>query len=260
MKFKVGDKCKIVSENSKCPNFTHGHGEYIVITSVERNYYSYDIFDTKDNKTSSCCMCFKDKDLQLLTPQPTFTPPFYVDCPTEEIWKKVEQKMFDMGGKWRGGDTDHYDGWHNHESLSCIKLYPDLHFTYEDKPTFDRDGIKHIPYQQFLGIEEETIGDRMLKEEPYFTFDGTDRPIKINHSFKETVMSYLRSIPTKIKGLISKNYQAFYQLGWVDSELKLTQEGREQLSEVLLAKHEDELGKVAIKAVKEAKKKDQDEE
>lgn len=68
-------------------------------------------------------------------------------------------------------------------------------------------------------------------------------------------MSYLRSIPAKIKRILNVNYQAFYKLGWVDSELDLTSEGKTALLDILLSKNEKELGDVARKQVRDLKKK-----
>ena len=80
----------------------------------------------------------------------------------------------------------------------------------------------------------------------------------------QTIMDTLTSIPAKIKRFLNANYRAFYQLGWVDENLNLTEKGGSALQDFLFDKYEKELGEVAIKEVaqikKAAKKKDDDEE
>ena len=77
----------------------------------------------------------------------------------------------------------------------------------------------------------------------------------------QTFMDTLRSIPAKIKRILNPNYKAFYQLEWVDEELDLTAQGRIELLDMLLDKHEAELGELAKKEVARRKKHSvQDEE
>lgn len=82
---------------------------------------------------------------------------------------------------------------------------------------------------------------------------------KIAPQGRKGIMSVLQSIPKRLKRLLDKETEAMYQLGWVDGELDLTEDGLEELQELLFDLHQKELGTRAIKEVadrKKAEKKD----
>ena len=76
----------------------------------------------------------------------------------------------------------------------------------------------------------------------------------INNSKKGGIMSYIRSIPARIKKLLNSNFKSFYSLGWVDEELNITSAGRTALIDVIFDKFEKELGVAASTEVKRLKK------
>ena len=79
-----------------------------------------------------------------------------------------------------------------------------------------------------------------------------------------SIMDTLRTIPARIKKLLSKELANFYKLGWVDSDLDPTARGVEALNSFLFDKYEKELGVIAKaevkKALKASKKKEVDED
>lgn len=72
--------------------------------------------------------------------------------------------------------------------------------------------------------------------------------------FIETCMETLREIPNKIKRFLNAQYKAFYQLGWVDEDLDLTEEGQSELLAFLLDKFEKDFGEVARERIEEIEK------
>lgn len=74
---------------------------------------------------------------------------------------------------------------------------------------------------------------------------------------KEGIMSMLRDIPKQIKKLLSPNMRAMYKLGWINSELEMTDSGLKAMKEILLSEYEEELGKMAQKEVKRIEKEEE---
>lgn len=62
-------------------------------------------------------------------------------------------------------------------------------------------------------------------------------------------MSELNKIPKELERFLSDNYKAFYQLGWVDRDLELTQKGRLELGDFLMKQNEDAFGKHASELI-----------
>lgn len=67
-------------------------------------------------------------------------------------------------------------------------------------------------------------------------------------------MSILKTIPSKIKLLLSPGDKALYELNRIDSDLEMTDDGGSDLVQFLFDKYRKELGERAIKEVKEIKK------
>lgn len=320
MKYKVGDKCKVLK--NVCGEYNSKEGaDHIKITGIRErsNDYCYDILDKDGNELGKCWGCLKDQHIELIETKPV--PPFYVDCPTQEIWDKVEKKMFDMGYKWYMGERLNPLSY----KFMCIDEYGRI---FGAEVEFATEGGKHIPYQQFLGEEvkrEFKVGDkvRILAHNTYdFSgshgnatgrtgyiedeensvwsqpggkgnylgiFDTTElelitpveekeekpkmrgyaftnviwdefatysSPKKGNpfYKFSKSIMDTLRTIPARIKKLLSNELQKMYQLNWIDSELRPTEKGVQALNEFLFDKYEKELGAIASEKVEEAEK------
>lgn len=69
-----------------------------------------------------------------------------------------------------------------------------------------------------------------------------------------SMMSKLKSIPARLKRMLNANFRAFYSLGWVDSDLEITEKGEDALTDFIFDKFEKELGEVAKKEVAKIKK------
>lgn len=271
MKFKVGDRVKSVGKND--PSF----GYEGVIAKVRYDGCSYTVkFDnfkeghSGDIEPDSRSYYFvEEKNLELVSDS-KFTPPFYVDCPTEEIWNKVEQKMFDMGYYWAGTRCSRSpSGYFKYgKEMAISDKDKDLRVNNIEPDHFKKIGYKHISHQDFLGEDvEETATDKLTFEDMQRAFEAINQapsPLfyipKINNSFKEKTMSVLNTLSARLKRTLNPNLRAFYQLGWIDGDLEVTSEGREALVDFLFDNNEDELGKVAIKKIKDLKKKEKDEE
>lgn len=70
-------------------------------------------------------------------------------------------------------------------------------------------------------------------------------------------MSSLNTVPKNLDKFINANFRAFYELGWVDEQLNLTNEGKGELVSFLLTQHEEEFGKVAQEKVAQIKSKEE---
>lgn len=149
MKYKVGMQVRIIRGDGNC-----NLGDVGKIVKIARKTYSGWDLDYGDGQPKGN---WSEKYLEPVT---TFEPPFYVDCPTQEIWDKVEKKMFEMGGD---GLKKNY--WNEYKEESAILLNEDKENEYSDLAFYKRDSEygKHIPYQQFLGEvkREFKVGDRV---------------------------------------------------------------------------------------------------
>lgn len=215
---------------------------------------------------------FQD-EWELVEDRPQFTPPFYVDCPTPEIWERVEKKLFEMGYGWHGDGKYHLDKWHCYGTESAISTDKNRELGYSPVSFYHNEGWgKLVPHQTFLGEAEQEgckttsqhdgidIFTQQAAEALARQFDSLMFTHAIKNSIKERLMSSLREIPAKIKRMLNVNYRAFYALEWVDEELNLTSTGKQELLSLLLDKHEKDLGEIAIKKVREIKKKNKQED
>lgn len=87
----------------------------------------------------------------------TKTDRFYVNTPTLESYEKVVRKMLDEGRVWADGYKGIYSkGWYEYKELSSVAF----NYAYENEITtsdcdfYKEEGLKLIPYQEFLGEEE----------------------------------------------------------------------------------------------------------
>lgn len=178
---------------------------------------------------------------------------FYVDCPTKEIWKKVVQKMLDDGHVWfSGGWGLKVEVWETYKENSCVSIREEGsdRIVCCSKPSYQEayPQATFIPYQEYLGIVEE---ERVLVSVPI------SRVVNEKHklSFRERTKNMLKSIPKRLKLVLSPGSQALYKLGWIDSELSPTSEGESRLIDLLWDKHAEELGKLAQEKVEKIKSK-----
>ena len=82
--------------------------------------------------------------------EPLLTPPFYVDCPTEEVWNDVLKKATEMGFltkpfEWRYRCKD---------GTPVFYFEADKHLEHCHDGYKNNFGYKHIPHSEFL--EDET--------------------------------------------------------------------------------------------------------
>ena len=61
----------------------------------------------------------------------------------------------------------------------------------------------------------------------------------------------MQKLTDRLKRCLNKELGAIYKMGWIDGDLKLTDEGKEALLEMLLDKHEVELASIANEKIKE---------
>lgn len=78
-----------------------------------------------------------------------------------------------------------------------------------------------------------------------------------NNNLGETIMRTLKSIPTRLKKVLDKDYKAMYQLNWLNGDLERTSKGTEELMDFLIDKYKDDLGALAREQVKEIEEEDE---
>jgi len=78
MKFKEGDKVKLVSGNSRCNNILREGKkiEFIIIDECTGVYYYYTAYDSEGEKIKSCFSCLNDIDFEYYTPKTNKTKTF----------------------------------------------------------------------------------------------------------------------------------------------------------------------------------------
>lgn len=153
----------------------------------------------------------------------------------------AEPRLERSGSSWRG-IRQRQDGewWATNDTMAYISH---VISEPEDKP---------MP-SMHIGADGFAIPMPIMSHHHY-QYCGTQIRISPYMGAIQKLMEGLRSIPAKIKRILNPNYKAFYQLGWVDEELDLTGEGQVELLNMLLDKHEDELGALAKKEVARRKK------
>jgi len=256
MKFKVGDRVRLIYYNYPNNPIRRVGNVYEIAKTNPLDIYPYSLWYPNKIDYFNC----KEHWLELVQPVNKsvnqLTPPFYVNCPTEEIWNKVVEKMKSMGYSLFAGQTE--NDRREYVWVDRDNTFMSLHSEHLCRGIF-------VDYHDFLGIERE---DRLMPENPTITPNYTVRVVDakfglgttIKNSFSKA-MDELRKIPAGIKKLLDKATQAKYKLEWVNSELAPTSEGDRQLMALLHEKYEKELGQKAIeevarrvKALKKAKK------
>lgn len=107
-----------------------------------------------------------------------------------------------------------------------------------------------------MQVGVEITCESMLKALDSMTYEGSPMwytGTSINNK-RKGIMQMLREIPNRLKRALNKSLEAMYQLGWVDSDLNYTEEGTDQLLEMLHDEYEEKLGERAIKEVARLKK------
>jgi hypothetical protein len=248
MKFKVGDKIKIVKGDGELNwDYLGRTGEIIGFSHGYSDYYNLK-FDNK--KHGDRPNNWSGQYLELVTPQ------FHVG----QRVKNIEDGTIDVVKSLPGMPEYDKQGFTSASSGFVLdrhnwEFQDDWEPLKEEKP----ETTYHVTAINAVG---ETLPVEKLLEaiRPMGVFSSWN-PLSIPQK-KGGIMAYLRTIPSKIKRFLNANYKKFYQLGWVDEDLDLTGVGQRALIEMLLDKHEDDLGAVAAKKVAELKKaeKEEDEE
>lgn len=96
-------------------------------------------------------------------------------------------------------------------------------------------------------------------EKTYRYFSIGSEPNYFASLFKKS-MDTLKQVPNTLKRFVKGAFRSFYQLGWVDQDLDLTERGGRALTLFLFEHFEKEFGEYAAKKVAELKKKEEDEE
>jgi hypothetical protein len=198
---------------------------------------------------SKNCYFIGKHDLELIARRPT---------------PKVGDRVLGMGANWDGSfNTSGIEG------MIVGKLDSDGDIIIDFDGNYGREAIKPsnvlvLPkiIEPNTSPPEFVLWDQLRYEStPYFS-DGFCAPQLLIRptptKAKKGLMAQLQAIPNRIKRLLDKGQRALYQLGWIDEELELTEEGQEKLLDYLYDQHNTAFGELAIKEVKklEAEKKD----
>lgn len=76
---------------------------------------------------------------------------------------------------------------------------------------------------------------------------------------KGGLMSYIKTIPTRLKRVLNADLRAMYQVGWIDGDLDPTDDGQEAVIDFIFTKFEKELGELAKAELKDRKKQEKEE-
>jgi len=201
-------------------------------------------------------------------------PNTVVHCKTQEEYDELMQIYADAGWEW-GTGTDGTEG-------SYFKIhefsYRPSGYRVEVKDRFGGN-VNPISCERILSLQEfkrlqgldtsefygrswvdgleESYESMLIKQDfkyivsPTFSLD-----FGISKSKKKGIMSYLRDIPKQVKRLLDKGEQAMYQLGWINKDLERSDEGDEQLMDLLFEQNRKTLGEKAIKEVARLKKEE----
>lgn len=250
-KYKIGDKLKPKKGwEEVCGIYRNNNGAYIVVTNIsDYGSYHYDIYNKNDVKVEGCFGCFGDKHLE---PIPEDKKQFIVHCPTEELWRRVQEKMFSEGYEWIDGGKKYEDGWNRYKKQSYITVgqYDKGDMTYADRPFYEAKypTIPIISAEEYLG--EEEVEERLNG----YTFTGIvwdefalipeglkyikNSPVKER---KNPIMSGLKKVTNFIDSL-QEPLKSYIRLGWVELEedkYYVTSDGKQADAEIKfgLVKH-----------------------
>lgn len=249
--YKKGDKVR----NKKT-------GEIDTVVSVPgmREYDKCDFFSADEGFVLESRLWERQEDWEPVQKQ------FIVHCPTEELWRRVQEKMFSEGYEWRGGEK-YIDYLAKYEDQSCISIIEDCDYemTYESKPYYEHEcpTIPIISAEEYLGEEENVFfrgttspvfPEKLRDTYIYSGVDHTENfkfvgscdwaePIK-NSPIKEhknPIMTGLKKVTNFIDSL-QEPLKSYIRLGWVELEedkYYVTSDGKQADAEIKfgLVKH-----------------------
>lgn len=169
MKYKKGQKVRILKKES------HPYSGYLYmdrniigkIGYIEEIVGGSYLINTNKSYTGYLGLFEEDE----VEPVNEFQP-FYVDCPTQEIWDKVEKKMFDMGYCWGAGDKEHRDYFSQNNRV--LSVWDDGEICHGTGIVPKEKGFIKIPYQQFLGEEVKEVKERAFRVGDVVEVTNTD--------------------------------------------------------------------------------------
>lgn len=129
-----------------------------------------------------------------------------------------------------------------------------------DKVELIIDGVKTIIHNvkiTFNGRMDVTV-DAMIPQDTVYNHPNCKSTFCLHEEESECKMSELKEIPENLESFLDENFKSFYQLGWVDTNLNLTDEGRRQLGNFLFKKNVEAFGKHANVVLTELKKKEKE--
>ena len=259
-KFKIGDrvrKTKLSNPNIFI-NITDV-GSVGTITEILVNNTSDYIIDYDDYSNRE--LYGSDENLELVE-SPLLD--LIVHCPTEELWNRVQEKMFEFT-EWIYDGKEISNSWaeygfniiyslkeNNYKMLRGYKEYFNQ-TNYPDTPIISAEEyLDEKEYMCDFGFSttysnrctEATLSSKNLQNAiNYLTNQDSNKSLTKKHM--------LNKITSKLKRVLNKDLQAQYKVGYINGGLELTQDGKNALLSILAVEKEKELGEDARELVKE---------
>lgn len=104
----------------------------------------------------------------------------------------------------------------------------------------------------------EAMVEAFIPQDIIYNHPNCKSTVCFKENERECHMAELNKVPENIERFVDENYKAFYELGWVDEDLDLTNEGRLALGKWLLKQNEEGFGKHAQETVNKLKKEEEE--
>ena len=251
-KFKVGDKVRLKKDSEFYGKFNQLPDTGEVIEIEPDSWLSVKWDGGKNSYKESDLVSEEKRDL-------------IVHCPTEELWNRVQEKMFEFT-EWIYDGKEISNSWaeygfniiyslkeNNYKMLRGYKEYFNQ-TNYPDTPIISAEeylGIEvaeviDVPYDLPISnrCTEATLSSKNLQNAiNYLTNQDSNKSLTKKHM--------LNKITSKLKRVLNKDLQAQYKVGYINGGLELTQDGKNALLSILAVEKEKELGEDARELVKE---------
>ena len=187
-----------------------------------------------------------------------------ISCPTVEDWKAVVGELL-KETTWMGGDIKVNEStWEVYKDKSCVNLYYNGKISYESTNYYQSESYTIITAKEFLEDRggKWDIGmltcDETLIEDAFGLGDSLQEMVNaigtryIEDKPKKTIM---KTLTNTLKKVLPGDIQTQYKAGFRNGDIELTQEGVNELINILADKYKAELTARAEEIIKEEEKK-----
>ena len=190
-----------------------------------------------------------------------------ISCPTVEDWKAVVGELL-KETTWIDGDIKVNEStWEVYKDKSCVNLYYNGKISYAYTNYYQSESYTIITAKEFLDDKKKVETDYRIifSEGTILRWDDVKSDIvffkpsvfgleilNIEDKPKKTIM---KTLTNTLKKILPGDIQLQYKAGFRNGDIELTQEGVNELINILADKYKAELTARAEEVIKEEEKK-----